>query len=316
MTLMDRRAVLAAVAASALVRPARARAQAVEKIRIAAVPTEDLTSLWYGIRNGNFQRAGIEVEVVSTSSGAAATTAMLAGTYDLAKPSLMAVFSAYLRNVPIVVVAPGFVHTPAHPNSLLQVAADAPLRTAADLNGKTMGTPALNDVASCAIRSWMDKNGGDWRSLKAVEVPNAALEEALVRRRIDIASMTSPALDLSLAAGTTRTIGDGYGSIAQIMMLAAYVGRPDWVAQHGDALRRFNRALREAASYVNTHLPETAPLVIEMTKMEAVTLAKMNRTVVATELDARLVQPLIDAAVKYGELPRSFPAQDLLWKER
>jgi len=303
---------LAAIAARA---PSVWAQSALPSIRVAAVPTEDITSLWYGIRAGTFRRAGVDVEIVPASSGAAAMTAMIVGTYDLAKPTLLAVFTAYLRDVPIVIVAPGFVHTPQHPNALMEVAADAPFKTASDLNGKTMGCPALNDVASVAMRAWVDKNGGDWRSLKAVEVPNSALEESLVRHRIDLACMTSPALDLALARGTTRTFGDCDSAIAPVVMLAGYVARKDWIAQHGDALRRFNRGLTEAATYVNTHLNETAPLVVEMTKMEVADVSKMNRTVVATRLDAKLVQPLIDAALKYGELARPFSAQELFWKD-
>lgn len=316
---MNRSSALAGLALAAfnLTLPLRTGAQGARSspIRVAAVETEDLTSLYYGVKMGLFERVGLDVQIVPTSSGAAATTAMIAGTYEMAKPSLLAVFLAYLRDVPIVMVAPGFVHTPTHPNSLLLVAADSPVRTASDLNDKTMGVSALNDVNSCAIRAWCDRNGGDWRSLKAVEVPNVALEEALLRHRIDVASMTSPSLDLALADGSVRVLGDGFGTIAPTLMLAAYVARPDWVAQNTDALRRFNRVLAGAANYVNTHLKETAPLVVEMTKMDVANVTKMNRTIVATSLDARLVQPLIDAAVKYGELPHGFHAQDLFWKD-
>lgn len=316
---MNRREVVSTLgiaSVSLLAHPPRAWAQAVpEKLRIAAVPTEDITSLYYAIKMRMFQRVGLEVEIVPTSSGAAATTAVIAGTYDMAKPTLLPIFSAHLRSVPIVVVAPGFTHTPVHPNSLLQIAADSPYKTGADLNAKTIGVPALNDMNSVAVRAWVDKNGGDWKSLKFVETPNSALEEALVRHRVDAASLTSPALDVSLAAGTTKSIGDALGAIAPVFMAAGYIARPEWVAEHGDAVRKFNRVLSEAANYTNTHLAETAPLVVEMTKIESTLATRMGRTVVAITLDPALVQPLIDAAAKYGGIPRSFPAREIFWNE-
>ena len=124
----------------------------------------------------------------------------------------------------------------------------------------------------------MDKNGGDWRSLQEVEFPNSAAEAALVRHDIDVDLMTSPVLDVALAAGTTRTIGDAFEAIAPVFMMGAYVARPDWAAQHCDAIRTFNRVLAVAVNYVNTHLTETAPLVTELTKVPLPTVLKMART--------------------------------------
>ena len=63
--------------------------------------------------------------------------------------------------------------------------------------------------------------------------------------------MTSPALDTSLAAGTTKTLGDGFAAIAAVVMLGGYIARRDWIGQNTDALLRFNRVVTTAAGYVN-----------------------------------------------------------------
>lgn len=299
-----------------LAKPSRTWAQGAEKIRVAGVLTEDITSLYYAIKTGMFQKVGLDVEIAPTSSGAAATTALIAGTYEIAKPALIAVFAAHLRGIPISIIAPGFVHTPQHPNALLQIAADSPYKTATDLNGRTMGVQALNDIGSLACRAWIDKGGGDWKSLRFLELPNSATEEALIQHRVDVASMTSPALDISLAAGTTKTLADGFMAIAPVVMLAGYIARPDWIAQHADVVRKFSRVVSEVSNYFNTHLTETAQWVSDMTKIEFANVSKMNRTMLGTTLDVRLVQPLIDAAVKYGVIPRAFNVREIFWTGR
>jgi len=53
--------------------------------------------------------------------------------------------------------------------------------------------------------------------------------------------------------------------------------------------------------------------VAEFTKATLANVAKMHRTTNPTVLDPALIQPLIDAAAKYGILPRSFPAREILW---
>jgi NitT/TauT family transport system substrate-binding protein len=294
--------------------PGRAHAQSTpEKIRVAGAQTEDMTNIYYAIKNGMFRRAGLDVELVNVRSGPVATAAVVAGTYEMAKGNLLAVFSAHLRGVPIVVVAPENLYSARYPLSLLQIAADSPYKTGADLNGKTGGVPGLNGITTLSMCAWVDKHGGDWRSLKFVEIPNSVSEAALVQHRVDVVEMQSPQLDASLAAGTTKTLGDGLGSIGPNYMYVGYIARNDWAAQHAEAVRTFNRVLAQATTYVNAHFAETAPLVAELTKIEIANTKDMHRSLNATKLDPKLVQPFLDAAVKYEHIPRAFPARDILW---
>ena len=52
----------------------------------------------------------------------------------------------------------------------------------ADLNGKTAATPALNDLNQLVISTWVDKNGGDSKTMKWIEFPNSGLGAALADR--------------------------------------------------------------------------------------------------------------------------------------
>lgn len=310
---MRRRQALSTIALASLAFTAETkRAQSAERVQVAGPMAEDATNLFYGVKSGAFERAGLSVEIVTMATGAAATTAMITGTYDIAKTSLLAVFSAHLAGIPIVIVEPALINQPQHPSSLLQVAPDSTIKTGADLNGKVCGCSALNDIAVLGIRAWSDKNGGDWKSLKFVELPNSAMEAALQAHRVDAGILQNPQLDASLTAGTTKTLGDAFSAIAPTYMAAVYIARRDWAAQHADTLRRFNEAYLQATRYVNTHAPETVPYAAELTKIEPAVMAKMRRSQNGTVLDAALLQPIIDAAVKYQTLPRAFSAREIL----
>jgi NitT/TauT family transport system substrate-binding protein len=292
-----------------------AHAQTPDRIRVTSAPTEGQTNLFYAIKNGMFRRAGLEVEMVAAFSGAASTTAVVAGTYELARTGMLAVLSAHVREIPVTIVAPDTIYNARSPVVLLQVSADSPIKSAADLNGKTIGVASLNDLYTLAVRAWMDRNGGDWKSLKFIENPLASMETIITQHRVDAAVLQTPVLDVSLASGMTRTLGDVLGAIGRSYMYGAYVARADWAAQHSDALRRFNRVLSEATVYVNAHPAETAPLVAEMTKMDVANLSKLRRALIANRLDIALIQPIIDAAVKYEAISRTFPAREILWNE-
>jgi NitT/TauT family transport system substrate-binding protein len=304
---------LALTAVAALGAPRRALAQsAPQKVGLVGPETEDLTSLYYAIKNGLFLREGVDLTLTGASSGTAATAAVIAGTYEMAKASLLAMFSAHLRGLPISIIAPELVYTPANSYALLQVAIDSPLRTGADLNGKTVGVPALNDLNCLATRAWVDKNGGDWRSLKFVEVPNSVIEAALQTHRIDAGMMQSPQLDASLSAKTTRTLGDGYGAIAPTFYVGGFIARTDWAASNMDVVRKFNRVMAQASAYVNTHPAETLPLTVELTKIEIAPGQKIHRSLMGTTFDIGLLQPVIDAAAKYEVIARAFPAREIV----
>jgi NitT/TauT family transport system substrate-binding protein len=311
---MRRSSALAFAAAGVLGAPRFVRAQpTLEKIQVAGPPTEDATNLYYAVKAGIPQRLGLEVEMIATSSGTAATTAVITGTYDTARTSLNAVFAAFLRGIPVVIVAPDNVYTSRAPFSLLQIAADSPYRTGADLNGKTIGTPALNDFNMLSTRVWVDKNGGDWRSLKFVEIPNSALEAAILQHRVDAAILQTAQLSASLAAGRTKTLGDALGAIAPTFLSGVYMARREWAAAHGETLRRFNRVLNEGTAYVSAHPNETAPLVAELTKIELADVAKMSRSINATSVDPAQLQPVIDACAKYEQIPHGFAAHEILY---
>jgi ABC-type nitrate/sulfonate/bicarbonate transport system substrate-binding protein len=259
-----------------------------------------------------FERAGLDIELFHTSSGSAAVAAVIAGTYQIAGAGFISILSAHLRGIPLVVVAAENMHSARNPLGLLQVANDSTAKTAADLNGRLIGVPSLNDLNSLSLKAWADEHGGDWRSLKFVEIPNSVLIAALQQHRVDAAVVQYPALSVSLSERTTRTLADVYSAIAPTFLAGVYVSRTDWASQHPDLLQRFNRTYIDATNYVNAHPSQTAPYVVELTGIELSQALKMRRTTNPTVLDTSQIQPLIDAAAKYEAIPRSFPAKELL----
>jgi NitT/TauT family transport system substrate-binding protein len=308
----------AAVALACATAPRRLRAQTddLQKLRLVAVPTDALTPLYYGIKQGAFQRAGIDLEILPAASGAAAVTAMLGGAYDIANASLLAVLSAHLHDIPVLIVGPQLLYTPENPFALLQIAVDSPIKTGADLDGKIVAVSALNDLNQLAISSWVDKNGGSSKTLKFVEMPAVATDEALFQHRVDAGLLPEPILDNSLSAGRTKTLGDAFGAVAKAFISSAYIARTDWASSHSDVLLRFNRVAAQMSAYTNAHQAETAPMMAEATKIPLAVMLRMKRAVIATTLDDRLVQPLIDAAAKYQMISHAFPAKEIIWSPR
>ena len=224
----------------ALGRPVAATAQpALEKIRIAGPLTEDLVGVYYGIQTGLFSRAGLSIELIGTQNGAAATEAVVTGTYELAKAAVnVGHCRALARNSNADRRATSGLHFAEPVLFCWKSLPTRRSRPAADLNGKTLGIPSLNSISELAVRAWMDKKtaaiGARQSSSKFRTRPNPL---RWADHRIDAAMLQVPQLDATLNSGATRTVGDAYGAIAPVFMIAGFVARADWAAAHRDTLR-------------------------------------------------------------------------------
>jgi len=312
---ISRAQLLAATAAGLAVAPRIARSQTPPTIRVAGVPTDDLTPIFYAIETGMYAKAGLNVSFVATSSGGAATTAVVAGSYEIAKSSPLPPVLARVKGLPVEIIANGILVLPNKPFSAMVVAADGPIRTGADCNGKIGVSPGLSDINSLAMMTWMDKNGGDSRTVKWVEVPGSAAGDAIVAGRVDFALIQEPQLSAALETGKLRVLSDPYASVSTHCITSVYLVKTDFGSTNVDALRRFVRVTYASAAFTNTHKADTVALMSEETKIPPVVYSKMKRGDGSTSTDPSSLQPIIDMAVHYKVLDHTVAAKEFYWPE-
>jgi NitT/TauT family transport system substrate-binding protein len=307
---LSRSQMLLGTASALALWPNIARAQSLEKVRLAGVATDDLTPVYYAIKNGLYQKAGLDVEVVPTSTGTAATEAVVGGAYEMGKGSLIASLVAHLKGLPITIVGNGAIWDPKSPFSMMVAPSDSPAKSGADFNGKTLSTAALNDLNQLSMRAWIDKTGGDSKSVKWIELPNSAAGTALAEHRVEATSLNEPQLSAAVATGKVRVLAPSYSAISDHFVFTVYFAQPDWAAKHADVIRKWVRVTYQAAAYTNTHHAETAPMMAEITKIPVETITKMARVNGSTSGDPNLIQPCIDVAAKYGNIDHAFHAKE------
>jgi NitT/TauT family transport system substrate-binding protein len=310
-------AVAAAAAALALATACvAARAQSTPPppitLHLSASPDDDVGPILYAQKAGLFARNGLEVVLDKSPSGAAAAAAVLAGSYDIAKSSLVNLISAHVKGVPFTLIAPAGMYNDATPFAQLLVLRDSPIKTAKDLNGKLLSVPALHDIGQVADSAWVEAHGGDLTTLHFVEFPMAGASAALDQHRIDATTIVGPAMDAAMATGKFRSLGPSFGAIAPHFLFSGWFTTKDWADKHPDAVKRFARVWAQAAAYVNAHHDEMEPLLATFTAIPIEVLHKMTRGVYGTTLTASDIQPVVDAAAKYQMIDKPFAAQELI----
>lgn len=314
MTKLPRSQILAGAASVLVAAPHVVRAQATEKIRLCAPPTDDLTSVFWAIGNGSYQKVGLDIEFVPMTSGTAAATAVISGAYELGKGSLIALLLAHLKNLPVTLVGNSSLWETKNPWAGLIVAADSTLTTGADLNGKVVSAPALNDIVTLSTNVWVDKSGGDASSIKWVEIPAAAAGAAAAAHRVAASYTSEPQLEAALETGKVKLLVAVLDAIAPSYAVSAFFARPDWAQKNASVVERFIRTTYASSTYTNAHPTETASMMSEVTKIPLPVIQKMTRVHSATSSEPAMIQPVIDVAAKYGYITRSFPAKELYFR--
>lgn len=270
-----------------------------------------MTPPFYGIKNGIYQKDGIDLEIIPTSSGAVATEAIIAGTYEIGKGSAIGIFQAYLKGLPIRIIGNGPVWDAKTPFSMMIVASDSTAKTGADFNGKTLASAALGDMNEMAMNAWIDQNGGDSKTIRWIEIPNSAAGDAVAAHRCEATMLQEPALGAAIQTGKVRAFAPAYSAIAPHFSTALYFVQTTWGAQHADLIKRFLTATYTAAAMTNDKKFETAAMMSEITKIPLSVYQTMPRPNNSTKSDPALVQPLIDMAAKYKTISSAFPAKDI-----
>ena len=307
----SRRRILAGSAAALFV-PRTTAAQALMKLTVGTGPIDDSTPVLAGVHAGIYQRHGLDVEVQQFQSGAAMAAAVVGGSLQIGGSAIMGLLLGHLRGVPFRIVTPGSMYVSEKPAMALLVRKDSPIRRAADLNGKTIASPALHDLFSAATLAWIDANGGDASSVRQVEVPPAATLPAIEAGRIDAAMIVEPRLSQGLRSGNVRVLAKAYDAIGKRFLVAAEFSTVEFINANRELAERFTRAQFEAHAYANAHPAETAPWLAEFAKVDVDTIRASTREVFAESLSLPDIQRVIDAAVKYKLIDHGFDAREIV----
>ena len=143
------------------------------------------------------------------------------------------------------------------------MAPDSTLQSGKDFEGKTVGSPALNDLNQLVISAWVDAHGGDPKTMHFVELPNSTAPAAIATHRVDGAVLLQPALAEAISTKQVKQIAPAYDAIALSFVFAAYFTSSDYAKVHPDIVAKFAKVLYEAAAYTNKHHQETAAMMAD-----------------------------------------------------
>jgi NitT/TauT family transport system substrate-binding protein len=304
----------AALAASAAW-PRTAAAQApLLDLRVAANANDTFAPAYYAQDEGFFTRDGLNVDVQTISNGAAITAAVVGGTIDVGVAVPVTIAAAYLRGLPLVIIAAGAMSVSSVPNTRLCVAGDSTLKTAKDFEGKTLAINALGVGLELAPFVWLTVNGADKSKVKLVELPFSEMGLALQRHTVDAAVFTEPAFTVAAKENHIKMFANVNTAIAPVYVSSCWFTTRPFAQAHPEHVRRFVRAIYDAQKWANAHQDLSAAILTKYSKLDISLTRSMTRARYAEQMRAPDIQPFLDISAKYGGLPAPVSASDLIYQ--
>ncbi|MBV9438585.1 MAG: ABC transporter substrate-binding protein [Candidatus Eremiobacteraeota bacterium] len=282
------------------------------KITVAALSPPDIVELYYAIDHDLFRKAGLDVTVQPMNNGAASMAALVGGSAQIGYGNVLSLALAHRRGIPVQLIAPGGGYDTKAVDAAVLVASDAPFKTPRDLEGRTIAVVSLHDLTAVSIEGWLEKAGADATKVHFAEMPPSSMLAALEAKRVDAMGVYEPFLSNAEMHGA-KIFGKSYDSIAPAFMVTGWFALTPWADQHKAAVARFADVLSHVSPYVNTHYDELIPLISRITKIPPEALHHMAHPYIYPSLATAPIQPVIDAAAKFHEIPEAFPARELIF---
>jgi hypothetical protein len=167
-------------AASALVAvPALAATGDLKTVRVGTLPSASDANVIYAQDNGYFKDLGLDAKIDFMNNGNVIWDAVLGGSLDVGAGNVGSLAVARSRGIPLRIIAPGSAATKDVVSNFVIVAKDSPIRIGADFNNKTIAMTAIKTTGEAVFRMWIDKNGGDSKTIRVIELPYPAMADAV-----------------------------------------------------------------------------------------------------------------------------------------
>lgn len=281
-------------------------------VRAGTIPADVAAVVEYAVDNGYFKSAGLDVQIQIMQSGPVIAPAVIGGSLDVGAANTGSLAGAVERGLPLRIFAPASQVSASTSTDVIMVKDDSPIKTGADVNGKTVAIVAMKTVQHALFLAWVDKHGGDSKTVKMIEIPFPEMVGALDSGRVDVAIPSEPFTSQGRAGN--RVIGNCYEALTSQMLLFGFFATETWLAANTDTALKFAAGIKQAAIWANSHVKASAVLLTKFTNLSPDVANTMGRANYATTLEPSMIEPAIDYMVKYGFLPKTIDPNALIWR--
>jgi len=273
----------------------------------------DNAAMFLAMEKGFFRAEGLELETVPMAGGALIVQGVTSGDLQFGWTNVISLYQAHVEGFDFKLIAGGATNVKAKSEShAILVVKNSPIKTAKDLEGKTVAVNTLNNIVHLMAMAWVDKNGGSSAKVKFVEVPFPQMEAALSAGKIDAASIHEPFATAAIQKGDARVLAQPWGDVLPKFLIASWFASEKWLAKNKDTGQAFVRAINRGIDAIQADSEGSRAAMIKWAGLNPDLAGKIGLPLFEKSISEKDLQSTIDLTQKYKLIARGFKARDVI----
>jgi len=284
-------------------------------ISVGSGPVLAVAAIQLAVAKDYFKEEGLNVTLTPLSSGAATLAALIGGSLQFAPTNVTSVAVARSKGIKIKIVAQesaGSDNVKTAFDGLL-VRGDSAIKRPSDLAGKTVAVNAINSIGTLTTSRAVEKDGGDYKAVKWIELPQGDALTALASGSVDAVWIIEPFVTIGEQRGF-RQVFSPYTETDPDFAESVVVAAESYLDANPDVSKRFKRALDKALALGAKNPEEIRQMVPSYMKVPPELLPKVRLPRFPTQMNVASIKAQIDLAAKYGYIDSPISIDDLVWR--
>jgi NitT/TauT family transport system substrate-binding protein len=286
-------------------------------LKVGVIPIADVAPLYVGVDQGFFKDEKLTIKPTLAEGGAAIVTGTVSGSFDIGFSNTTSLIIAQTKKIPVQILAQGVLgaQKPVRGQAWDAVLVKDPqIKTAKDLEGKTIAVNTLQNVGPLTINRALEKHGADYKKVKYAEIPFPEANQALQSGRVDAAWVVEPFVAQGKGQGS-RPIFYPFEETAPSLTVATYFATKEYIEKNPDVVDRFTRAMNKSLEYTQKHPEAVRKAVLDYTEIPAAAAKAMNLPQWRPDLNRPTIETTAELAKKYGFIKEEPNLDELIRQE-
>ena len=203
---------------------------------------------------------------------------------------------------------PGFVGLFTLPGS--------PVRTAADLQGKTIGLNAPGNVAYLLLANYLEANGVSPSSVHLKYFAFPVMPQALMSHQVDVAFLAEPFISFAEGAAGAVQLTNLDAGASQAFPIEGYAVTKQWAKKYPGTLAAFKRALEQGQQIADTNRQAAEQAMVAYQSTDGVSpqigAILTFESYPLGQVDSVRIQRVADEMHQFGLIPQNFDVHQII----
>jgi NitT/TauT family transport system substrate-binding protein len=283
------------------------------KAKLGYMKIVDNAAMFVAMDKGFFKTEGLQLETVPLAGGAPIINGVTSGDLQFGWSNVISLYQARVEGFDFKLVAGGATNVKTKNEShAIQVAKNSPIKTAKDLEGKTVAANTLNNIVHLMAMAWIDKNGGSSSKVKFVELPFPQMEAALSAGKVDAISVHEPFATAAIEKGNVRLLAQPWGDVLPKFLIASWFASEKWIAKNRGTAQAFVRAIDRGIDAIQADPQGSRAAMVKWAGLSPELAGKIGLPVFEKGISEKDIQTTIDLTRKYKLISKDIKASSVV----